>query len=83
MEKEMPNEQASFTKERGTYIQLANVSWIRESTREYRKIVYLCFITFDYVDHATNGISEPSDYTAEEYLPRSRITARNRCEEIG
>lgn len=54
-----------------------------ESTRECRKIVYLCFITFDYADHATNGMPEPSDCTAEEYLPRTRITARNEYEEIG
>lgn len=79
----MPNERAGLTNKRGTYIQSANVSWIMESTRECRKIVYLCFITFDYADHATNGMPEPSDCTAEEYLPRTRITARNEYEEIG
>ena len=52
---ELPDVQAGFRKGRGTRDQIANICWITEKTREFRKNIYFCFIdyakAFDYVDH--------------------------------
>ena len=52
---ELPDDQAGFTKGRGTRNQIANVRWIMEKAREFQKNIYFCFINyakaFDYVDH--------------------------------
>ena len=51
---ELPDVQAGFRKGRGTRDQIANIRWIIEKAREFRKI-YFCFIdyakAFDCVDH--------------------------------
>ena len=53
--KELPDVQAGFRKERGTRDQIANIHWIIEKARDFQKNIYLCFIdytkTFDCVDH--------------------------------
>ena len=52
---ELPDVQAGFRKSRGTKNQIANICWIIEKAREFRKNIYFCFIdytkAFDYVDH--------------------------------
>ena len=55
MNQELPDVQAGFRKERVTRDQIANIHWLIEKSREFRKNIYLCFIdytkAFDYVDH--------------------------------
>ena len=52
---ELPDVQAGFRKGRGTGDQIANIRWIIEKAREFRKNIYFCFIdyakAFDCVDH--------------------------------
>ena len=52
---ELPDVQAGFRKGRGTRVQIANICWITEKTREFQKNIYFCFIdyakAFDCVDH--------------------------------
>ena len=52
---ELPDDQASFRKGRGTRDQIANICWIMEKATEFQKIIYFCFIdyakAFDCVDH--------------------------------
>ena len=52
---ELTDVQASFRKGRGTRDQIANIHWIIEKAREFKKIIYFCFIdyakAFDCVDH--------------------------------
>ena len=47
--------QAGFRKGRGTRDQIANIRWIIEKAREFKKNIYFCFIdytkAFDCVDH--------------------------------
>ena len=53
--RELPDVQAGFRKDRGTRDQIANIRWIREKAREFQKNIYICFIdyakAFDCVDH--------------------------------
>ena len=55
MNHELPDVQAGFRKSRGTRDQIANIYWIIEKAKEFRKNVYFCFIdyakAFNYVDH--------------------------------
>ena len=52
---ELPYVQVGFRKDRGTRDHIANISWIIEKAREFRKNIYFCFIDyakpFDCVDH--------------------------------
>ena len=51
MNRELPDVQAGYRKDRGTRDQMANIHWIMEEAREF----YFCFIdyakAFDCVDH--------------------------------
>ena len=51
----LPDVQAGFRKGRGTRGQIADIHWIIEKAREFKKSIYLCFIdyakAFDCVDH--------------------------------
>jgi len=53
--RELPDVQAGFRKDRGTRDQIANIRWIIEKGRELQKNIYFCFIdyakAFDCVDH--------------------------------
>ena len=54
--RELPDVQAGFKKDRGTKDQFANIRWIMEKGREFqKKKICFCFIdyakSFDYVDH--------------------------------
>ena len=55
MNRELPNVQAGFRKERGTRDQIANICWIIEKARKFQKKIYFCFIdytkAFDCVDY--------------------------------
>ena len=55
MNRELPDGQADFGKDRGTRDQIANIRWIMEKAREFQKNIYFCFIgyvkAFDCVDH--------------------------------
>ena len=52
---ELPDIQAGFRKGRGTRDQIANICWIIEESREFRRNIYFCFIdfakAFECVDH--------------------------------
>ena len=51
----LPDVQAGFRKGRGTRSQIANICWVIEKAREFKKNIYFCFIddtkAFDCVDH--------------------------------
>ena len=54
MNRELPGVQDGFRKGRATRHQIANICWIIEKAREFRKNIYFCFIdakAFDGVDH--------------------------------
>ena len=55
MNRELPDAQAGFRKDRGIRDQIANIHWIIKKAREFQKNIYLCFIdhakSFDCVDH--------------------------------
>ena len=55
MNREFPNVQAGFRKDRGTRNQTANIHWITEKAREFQKNIHFCFTdyakAFDCVDH--------------------------------
>ena len=42
--RELPDVQAGFRKDRGTRNQIANIRWIIEKAREFQKNIYFCFI---------------------------------------
>ena len=52
--RELPDVQAGFRKDRGTRDQIANIRWIIKKAREFQKNIYFCFIdyakAFDCVD---------------------------------
>ena len=53
--RELPDVQAGFGKDRGTRDQIANIHWIIKKAREFQKNIYFCFLdyveAFDCVDH--------------------------------
>ena len=53
--REHPDVQTGFRKDKGMRDQVANISWIMEKAREFQKNTYFCFIdyakAFDCVDH--------------------------------
>ena len=55
MNRELPDVQAGFKKDRGTRDQIANIRWIIEKAKEFQKNIYFCFIdyakAFECVDH--------------------------------
>ena len=55
MNHELPDVQAGFRKGRGTRNQIANIRWIIEKEREFKKNIYFRFIDYtkasDCVDH--------------------------------
>ena len=55
MNHEPPDVQTGFRKGRGTRDQIANICWIIEKAREFKKNIYFCFIdydkAFDCMDH--------------------------------
>ena len=68
--RELPDIQAGFGKERGSRDQIANICWIIKKARELQTNIYFCFIdhakAFDCVDH------NKSDLPSEKSVCRSR-----------
>ena len=64
--RELPDVQAGFRKDRGTWDQIANTRWIIKKARESQKNIYFCFIdyakAFDCVDHNKLENSERWEY---------------------
>ena len=54
MNRELPDVQAGFRKDRGTRDQIANICWIIKKAKEFQKNIYFYFIdyakAFDCVD---------------------------------
>ena len=52
---ELTDVQAAFRKGRGTRDQIANIQWVIEKARKFKKNIYFCFFdyakAFDCVDH--------------------------------
>ena len=46
MNRELPDVQAGFRKDRGIRDQIANISWIIKKAREFQKNIYFCFIDY-------------------------------------
>ena len=80
--RELPEVQAGFRKDRGTREQIANIRWIMEKAREFQKNIYFCFIdyakAFDCVDHnyivensERDGNTRPPDLPLEKFVCRS------------
>ena len=44
--RELPDVQAGFRKDRGTRYQIVNIHWIIEKAREFQKNIILCFIDY-------------------------------------
>ena len=55
MNRELPDVQFGFRKDRGTRDQIANIRWIMEKAREFQKNIYFCFTDYakalDSIDH--------------------------------
>ena len=55
LNRELPDVQAGFRKDRGAGDQIANIHWIIKKARELQKIIYFCVIdyakAFNCVDH--------------------------------
>ena len=78
--RELPDVQAGFRKDKGTRDQIANIHWIMEKAREFQKNIYFCFIDYakasDCVDHKKlwkilNGNTRPPDLPPEKPVCRS------------
>ena len=46
MNREMPDVQTGFRKDRGTRDQIANIHWIIKNAREFQTNIYFCFIDY-------------------------------------
>ena len=44
--RELPDVQAEFRKDRGTKNQTSNIFWIIKKAREFQKNIYFCFIDY-------------------------------------
>ena len=81
MNHELPHVQAGFRKGRGTRDQIANIHWIIEKAREFKKNIYFCFIdyakAFDCVDHNKLENSERDGNTSPPDLPLEKPVCRS------
>ena len=79
---ELLDVQAGFRKGRGTRDQIANIHWIIENAREFRKNIYFCFIdyakAFDCVDHNKLENSEREGNTRPPDLPLEKLVYKSR-----
>ena len=46
MNRELPDVQAGFRKGRGTRDHIANIRWIMDKAKEFKKNIYFCFIDY-------------------------------------
>ena len=81
MNHELPDVQAGFRKGRGTRDQIANICWIMEKAREFRKNTYFFFIyyakAFDCVDHNKLENSSRDGNTRAPDLPLEKSVCRS------
>ena len=79
--RELPDVQAGFRKTRGTRDQIANIHWIIEKARVFRKNIYFCAIdyakAFDCVDHSKLENSERDGNTRPPDLPLEKPVCRS------
>ena len=54
MNHELPDVQAGYTKGRGIRYQIANIRWIMDKAREFRKNIYFCFIDYAKAIHCVD-----------------------------
>ena len=89
MNREVPDVQAEFKKDRGTRDQIANMGWIIEKARELWKNIYFNFIdfanTFDCMDHnklwkilKEMGIPDHLTYLLRNLFAGQEATVRTR-----
>ena len=79
--RELPDVQAGFRKSRGTRDQIANIHWIMEKAREFKKNIYFCFIdyakpltvwiTITVENSSRDGNTRPSDLPLQKPICRS------------
>ena len=81
MNRELPDIQAGFRKDRGTRDQIAKIHWIIENAREFQNI-YFCFIdyakAFDHVDHNKLDNFSTDGNIIPPYLPPEKSVSRTR-----
>ena len=86
MNRELPDVQAGFRKDRGTRDQTVNIHWIIEKARESQKNIYCCFIdyakAFDYVDHNKLENSSRDGNTRSPYLPPEKHTMQLKKQQL-
>ena len=79
--RESPDVQAGFRKDRGTRDQIVNIHWIMEKAREFQKNIYFYFIdyakAFDFVDHNKLENSERNGNTTPPDLPLEKPVCRS------
>ena len=79
---ELPDLQAGFRKSRGNRNQIANICWIIEKARDFKKTICFCFIdhteAFDCVDHNKLENSERDGNTKPPDLPPEKSVCRSR-----
>ena len=78
---ELPDVQAGVRKGRGTRDQIANIHWMIEKAREFKKNIYFYFIdsakAFDCVDHIKLENSERDGNTRAPDLPLEKPVCRS------
>ena len=81
MNKEIPDVQAEFRKDRGTRDQIVNILWITEKARECQKNIYFCFIdyakAFDCGSQQTGKFLKRWEYQTPD-LPPEKSVCRSR-----
>ena len=79
MNHELLDAQAGIRKGRGTRDHIANICWIIDKARQFKKNIYLCFIdytkAFDCVDHNKLENSSKDGNTRPPYLPLINLYA--------
>ena len=79
--RELPDIQTGFRKDRGTRDQIANICWIIEKAREFQKNIYFCFIdyakAFDCMNHNKLENSEGDGNTRPPDLPLEKPVCRS------
>jgi len=78
--RELPDVQAGFRKDRGTRDQIANIRWIIKKAREFQKNIYFCLIdyakAFDFVDQNVEN-SERDENARPPDLPLEKPICRS------
>ena len=80
--RELPDVQVGFRKDRGIRDQIANICWIIEKASEFQKDIFCCFIDYsnaiDCVDHNKLENSKTYRNARPHYLPPKKSVFRSR-----